>query len=43
MIPLSETLFSTSGGRIEFFPDGKGRITHAIFRIVEGDLKGVRK
>jgi hypothetical protein len=43
MIPLSETLFSTSGGRMEFVPDEKGHITHAIFRIVEGDLKGVRK
>jgi len=43
MIPLSETLFSTVGGRLEFIPDEKGQVTHAIFRIVEGDLKGVRK
>lgn len=43
MIPLSETVFAASGGRIEFVPDDKGRVTHAIFRIVEGDLQGVRK
>jgi hypothetical protein len=43
MIPLSDTLFSTSGGRLEFVPDDKGQVTQAIFRIVEGDLKGVRK
>ena len=43
MIPLSDTLFSTVGGRLEFVPDDKGQVTHAIFRIVEGDLKGVRK
>jgi hypothetical protein len=43
MIPLSDTLFSTSGGRLEFVPDADGKVTHAIFRIVEGDLKGVRK
>jgi hypothetical protein len=42
MIPLSDTLFSTYGGRLEFVLEG-GRVTHAIFRIVEGDLKGVRK
>lgn len=42
MIPLSETLFASSGGRIEFVSEN-GQITHAIFRIVEGDLKGVRK
>ena len=43
MIPLSETLFATVGARLEFVPDDKGQVTHAIFRIVEGDLKGVRK
>jgi len=42
MIPLSETLFASSGGRIEFVSEN-GQITHAIFRIVEGDLKGIRK
>jgi len=43
MIPLSETLFSTFGSRLEFVLDAKGLVDHAIFRIVEGDLKGVRK
>jgi hypothetical protein len=43
MIPLSDTLFSTSGGRFEFVLNEKGQVTHAIFRIVEGDLKGIRK
>jgi hypothetical protein len=43
MIPLSETTFSTFGSRLEFVLDSKGQVDHAIFRIVEGDLKGVRK
>ncbi len=43
MIPLSETTFSTLGSRLEFVKDDKGLFTHAVFRIVEGDLKGVRK
>ena len=43
MIPLSETTFSTSGARLEFVRDEKGVVDHAIFRIVEGDLKGTRK
>ena len=43
MIPLSETLFSTFGSRLEFVLNEKGQVDHAIFRIVEGDLKGVRK
>jgi hypothetical protein len=43
MIPLSETTFSTFGSRLEFVLDAKGQVDHAIFRIVEGDLKGIRK
>jgi hypothetical protein len=43
MIPLSDTTFSTFGARLEFVRDAKGQVDHAIFRIVEGDLKGVRK
>jgi hypothetical protein len=43
MIPLAETLFSAVGGRIEFVSDPKGQVTHALFRAVEGDMKGVRK
>ena len=43
MIPLSSTTFSTFGARMEFVLDQKGQVDHAIFRIVEGDLKGVRK
>ncbi|HZM93114.1 MAG TPA: hypothetical protein VFB92_06825 [Vicinamibacterales bacterium] len=43
MIPLSNTTFGTSGGRLEFVVDQRGQVDHAIFRIVEGDLKGVRK
>jgi hypothetical protein len=43
MIPLSQTTFSTIGGRLEFVPDEKGVVTHALFRAVEGDMKGVRK
>ena len=42
MIPLSNTTFAAVGGRMEFVVD-KGQVTHALFRIVEGDLKGVRK
>ena len=43
MTPLAETLFSAVGGRIEFVADAKGQVTHALFRAVEGDMKGVRK
>ena len=43
MIPLSNTTFSAVGARMEFVLDAKGQVDHAIFRIVEGDLKGVRK
>jgi hypothetical protein len=37
------TTCSTFGARIDFVLDQKGQVDHAIFRIVEGDLKGVRK
>jgi hypothetical protein len=43
MIPLSNTTFSTIGGRLEFVSDPAGAVTHAVFRAVEGDMKGVRK
>jgi hypothetical protein len=43
MIPLSETTFSTFGARLEFVMNQKGLVDHALFRIVEGDLKGVPK
>ena len=43
MIPLSNTTFSTAGARMEFVLDPMGQVDHAAFRIVEGDLKGVRK
>jgi hypothetical protein len=43
MIPLSNTTFSAVGARMEFVLDANGQVDHAIFRIVEGDLKGVRK
>jgi hypothetical protein len=34
-------LWHTVAARIR--PDANGKVNHAIFRIVEGDLKGVRK
>jgi hypothetical protein len=43
MIPLSNTTFSAVGARMEFVLDAAGQVDHAIFRIVEGDLKGIRK
>jgi hypothetical protein len=43
MIPLSETTFASAGGRLEFVLDAKKQVDHAIFRIVEGDIKGVKK
>jgi hypothetical protein len=43
LIPLSETLFSMMGTRLDFVKDDKGVVTHMIFHIVEGDMKGVRK
>jgi hypothetical protein len=44
LIPLSATQFATAdGAQIEFFKDDKGAVTHLIARIVEGDIKAVRK
>jgi hypothetical protein len=43
LIPLSNTLFSGVGGRIEFVADAKGVVTHLVFRAVEGDIKAPRK
>ena len=43
MIPLSNTTFSSIGGRIEFLVDQKGVATHMMFRAVEGDFKAPRK
>ena len=41
---LSATEFSTAdGAQIEFYKDDKGSVTHLIARIVEGDIKAVRK
>ena len=42
LIPLSETLFSTAPGRIEFVEEG-GSVTHFVMQSVEGDLKGIRR
>jgi hypothetical protein len=44
LTPLSATEFATDDGtQIEFFKDDKGAVTHLIARIVEGDIKAVRK
>jgi hypothetical protein len=44
LIPLSEIEFATEdGATIEFFKDDRGAVTHLIARIVEGDIKAVRK
>ena len=43
MIPLSNTLFSAVGGRVEFVPDATGAVTHMVYRAVEGDIKALRK
>ena len=40
---LSETEFTTPFGGILFVKDDQGRVTHLIFRAVEGDLKAPRK
>jgi hypothetical protein len=42
LIPLSETLFSTSPGRLEFIEEG-GTVTHFVTNAVEGELKGIRR
>ena len=43
LVPLSETIFSMLGTRLDFVKDDKGVVTHLIFHIVEGDMKAVRK
>jgi hypothetical protein len=43
MIPLSETLFSLLGDRIEFVKDAQGRVTHFVSFAAEGNLKSVRR
>ena len=43
IIPLSNTLFSAVGGRLEFVADDKGVGDARVFRAVEGDIKAVRK
>ena len=43
LIPLSETLFSVAGDRIEFVKDDKGTVTHFISFAAEGNLKNIRK
>lgn len=40
---LSDKQFSGAGATIEFIPNAAGAVNEAIVRIVEGDLKGVRK
>jgi hypothetical protein len=42
-IPLSETVFSFPGGRLEFVKDDRGTVTHLVAHVVEGDLKIVRR
>jgi hypothetical protein len=43
MIPLSDTTFSTIGGRVEFFKNDRGAVTHMVFHAVEGPMKATRK
>jgi len=43
LIPLSETLFSVAGDRIEFAKDDKGKVTHFVSFAAEGALKSIRK
>ena len=44
MLPESETIFTVSGARIEFFVDpATGRATRFVVRTVEGDQVGTRK
>jgi hypothetical protein len=43
MIPLSETLFSVAGDRIEFAKDDGGRVTHFVSFAAEGNLKVNRR
>ena len=43
LVPDSNTVFYITGQRLEFFLDAKGRPTHFVFTIVEGDMKAMRK
>ena len=43
LIPLSETMFSVAGDRIEFVKDGSGKVTHFVSFAAEGALKNIRK
>jgi hypothetical protein len=43
MTPLSATTFSSLGGRVEFFKDHRGKVTHFITQAAEGEMKAVRK
>jgi hypothetical protein len=44
LTPLSDTRFFLEGGaHIEFVTDNHGVVTHMIARIVEGDIKAVRR
>jgi hypothetical protein len=44
LTPLSDAKFADEGGvTFEFYKDDKGEVTHLIARIVEGDIKAVRK
>jgi len=43
LVPESDTVFSASGARVEFFTDARGAVTHFVVRTVEGDQTGTRK
>jgi hypothetical protein len=43
LVAESDTVFSASGARVEFFTDDKGAVTHFVVRTVEGDQTGTRK
>jgi hypothetical protein len=43
LTPLSPTLFTLMGGRMEFVTDDRGVVTHLAAQAVEGNMKAVRK
>jgi len=43
LIPMSDTIFSILGDRIQFVKDERGVVTHYISFAAEGDLKSIRK
>jgi hypothetical protein len=43
MTPLSETLFTGFGGRLEFGKNDRGDVTHFTIKIAEGDFQAKRK